>query len=168
MGSLFLNDSVGNGDNAGSRAYGGQAVGDDEGGSALGEVVKGSLNLGLGDGIQSGGCFVQNQDGGVFQENSGDGYPLLLPTGQEGASFAHIGVKAVRHGQDIVVDFSLLSGFVDFFFRGVGLAVTNVFKNGVGKEENVLLNNADVLMNGFCVTLRTSTPSMQMLPEDTS
>ena len=148
MGSLLLDDAVCNGDDAGGGADGGETVGNDESGPALGQVVKGPLDFGLGDGIQGGGCLVQNQNGRIFQEDPGDGHPLLLAAGQEGPPFAHIGVKPIGHSQDVVINFRLPGRLVHLFLCGVRLAIADILKNRIGKEEHVLLDNADVLVNG--------------------
>ena len=127
-------------------ADGRQTVGDDQCGTAYCQGIKSSLDLGFRHGVQGGGSFIQNQDGGILQKDPGNGHPLFLTAGQEGAPLAHIGVKALGHSQDILVNLRFLGGFDDFFLSGTGLAVADIFKNGVGKEEHILLHDADVLM----------------------
>ena len=88
MGALLLDSAVADDQNAGGVADGGQAVGDDERGTALGQIIKGVLDLGFGDGIQGRGGLVQNQNGRILQENPGDGNALLLSTGEQGAALS--------------------------------------------------------------------------------
>ena len=149
MRALFLNAAVFDDQNARGVADGGEPVGNDQCGAALGQRVEGRLNLGLGDGVQGGGGLVQNEDRRVLQEDSGDGDALLLSAGQQRAPLAHVGVKAVGHGQNVVVDLGLAGGVDDLFLGGAGLAVADVFQNGVGKEEDVLLHHADVFPQGL-------------------
>ena len=66
MGPLLLNAVAVNDENTAGRADGGQAVGDDEGGAALCQLVKGGLDAGLGDRVQGGGGLVQNKNGRIF------------------------------------------------------------------------------------------------------
>ena len=123
-------------------------MGDDEGGAPHGESIESPLDLGLGDGVQRGGGLIQNEDGGIFQEDAGDGHPLLLSAGQEGAPLAHIGLEALGHGHDVVINFRLLRGLHDLLLGGVGSAVADILKNGVGEEEHILLDDADVPVEG--------------------
>ena len=148
VGAGFGDDAVGDGDDASGGPDGGEPVGDDEGGAAPGQGVEGLLDLGLGDGIQGGGGLVQDQDGRILQENPRNGHPLFLAAGEQSAPLAHIGVEAIGHGQDVLVDFGLLRRLDDLLHRGVGLAVADVLENGVGEKEHVLLDDADVLVDG--------------------
>ena len=130
------------------RADGGQPVGDDQGGAAAGQLVKGGLNPGLGDGVQGGGGLVQNQDGRIFQEDPGNGHPLLLPAGQHHPPLAHIGVEAVGHSYDVVVNLRPLGRLNDLRLGGVGPAIADVVQHRPGEEEHVLLDNADAPAQG--------------------
>ena len=60
VGALLGNHAVGNGNDSRGVADGAEPVGDNQGGAPLGKFVKGTLNLGLGDGIQRRSGFVQN------------------------------------------------------------------------------------------------------------
>ena len=78
VGTAFGDHTVCNRDDPVGRADGGQPVGDDQGGSALGEGIEGSLDLGLGDRVQSGGGLVQDQNGGILQKDPGNGNTLFF------------------------------------------------------------------------------------------
>ena len=146
----YLGDAaVGDGDDAAGRTDGAQAVGDDQCGPSLGEVVEGPLDLGLRYGVQGGGCLVQNQDGGVHQEYPGDGHPLLLSTGQEGPTLAYIGLETVGHSLDIVVNFCPSGGLHDLLVGSAGTAIADILQDGIRKEKYVLLNNADGLVEAL-------------------
>ena len=86
---------------------GGQPVGDDQCRAASGQTVKGALDAGFRHAVQRGGGLIQYQNGRGLQKHPGDGYPLLLPAGEQRAPLAHIGVEPVGHGADIVVDLRL-------------------------------------------------------------
>ena len=61
MGPLLGDDPVPDHQNAAGGADGGEAVGDDEGGAAPGQLVEGPLDLGLRHTVQGGGGLVQNE-----------------------------------------------------------------------------------------------------------
>ena len=119
-------------------------MGDDEGGAALGQLVKGPLDFGLGNAVQGGGSFVQDQDRRIFQEDAGNGDALLLPAGEERAPLPHVGVEPVGHSHDIVVDLRLPGGGDHLVGGGAGAAVANVLHNAGGEEEHILLHHANV------------------------
>ena len=141
-------DTVGDGDDAVGVADGTQAVGDDQGGAAHGQIVEGPLDLGLRHGVQGGGGFVQDQDGGILQEDSGDGYTLLLSAGQQSTALTDIGVKLVGHRHDIVIDLRPLGSLHHLFHGSAGAAVADILENGVGKQKHILLHDANVLVDG--------------------
>ena len=118
-------------------------MGDNEGGAPLCQIVKGPLDLCLGDGVQGGGCLVQDQDGGIFQEDPGNGDALLLSAGEQGAPLSHIGPEALGHGKNILVDLRLFCRFNDLRLGSVGPPIADIFKDGVGKQEHLLLHDAD-------------------------
>src|SRR5699024_1278800 len=61
---------------------GGKAVGDVEGGAALGQLAVAQVQLVLGDGVQGGGGLVQDDDGPVFVQGPGQHQPLELAAGE--------------------------------------------------------------------------------------
>ena len=126
-------------------ADGGETVGDDERRAVLRQLVERMLNFRLGQAVQRRGRLVQDQHRRVFQENARDGDALLLSAGQECAAFADVGVEAVRHCQNVVVNFRPFRGLHDLVHRRVGPSVADVFQNGVGKQKYLLLHDADVL-----------------------
>ncbi len=74
---------------------GGETVGDDDGGASLHEAVEGELDLLLRLAVEGGGGLVEQEDGCVFEERTGDGNPLALATRETAAVFADLGVVAV-------------------------------------------------------------------------
>ena len=71
--------------------YGGEAVGDHQGGARLAQLVDGRLDVAFGLGIQGRGGLVQQQYRGVTQQGAGDGDALALTTGEGGAILADAG-----------------------------------------------------------------------------
>ena len=145
MGALLHDAVIIHYDDAVGVADGTEPMGDDEGGTPLGQFVKGPLDAGFGDRVQSGGGLIQNENRRVFQEDAGDGHPLLLSAGQHDASLTHIGLEAVRHVHDIVVDLRPLGRLDDLILGGIGPAIADIVQDGAGEEEHVLLDDADVL-----------------------
>ena len=82
MGTLFDDAAVFDDADAVGFADGGEAVSDDDGGTALHEGIEGFLNLFFGLGIEAGGGLVEEEDGGVFQDGPGDGHALALSAGE--------------------------------------------------------------------------------------
>ena len=95
MAATFGDHAVGNGHDPSGGTDGGKPVGNDEGGSALGQGVKGTLDLGFRHRVQRGGGLIQNEDWGILQKDSCDGHTLLLTTGKQGTPLTHIGIKTL-------------------------------------------------------------------------
>ena len=98
---------------------GGQPVGDDENGPVFPQLVEGRLDLRLGFVVQRTGGFVEDQDGGIFQEDPGDGDPLALAAGKFDAVFPAAGVVLFGQGVDEVVDPRETGRRDDLRFRGI-------------------------------------------------
>lgn len=88
--------------------------------------------------------YVEDQDGWVFEENAGDADPLLLAARQENPPLAYIGLIAVRHGQDVLMDFRLDRRLDHLFIGGVQPPIPDIVKDGARKEKHVLLDDADL------------------------
>ena len=59
---------------------GGESVGDDHRRTIFCDVFEGTLDRGLCLVINGRGCFIEQEDGGIFEDGSGDGEALSLPT----------------------------------------------------------------------------------------
>ena len=90
-----------------------------QGGASLAQLVQGLLDENFRGVVQSGGSFIQNQDGGILQKYPGDAKPLLLAAGEPHTTLTDHGVVAMLHGHDVIVDVGTLGGFDYFFFRGI-------------------------------------------------
>ena len=118
----------------------GKPVGDEEDGSAFTELFERVLNAVLGDIIQGRCCFIENQYGRVFQEQTSDSDPLLLPAGKLNAPLSNVGIVAIGQARDEVVDLRFLRCLHNLFFCGIGPAVEDIVPNGSRKEEDILLD----------------------------
>ena len=131
-------------EDAAGRADGGQAVGDDECRAVFCQLVERVLDFGLGQRIKRARRLVENQDRWIFEEDTRNRNALLLSAGKKRSALADVGVEAVWHGQNVVVNLRALRGLHDFIHRRVGLSVADVLQNRVGKQEHLLLHNADI------------------------
>lgn len=92
------------------------------------------------------------QNGGIIRKIRARP-PLLLAAGEQGAPLAYIGLEALGHGLDIRIDLRLPGGLDYLLIRGIGAAVANVFQNGVRKQEHILLDNADGLVEAVLLNV---------------
>jgi hypothetical protein len=145
-------------------AEGGEAVGDADDGAVFGEVVDGFLDFGFGLGIERGGGFVEDEDGGVADEGAGDGDALALAAGEALAAFAERGVVALRQGLDEVVRVGFAGGGDDFLAGGADFAEGDVFGDGGVEEEDVLADEREVEAEVGDAERFEGTPSISMRP----
>ena len=82
---------------------GGQAVGDDEAGTAAHQVVHCGLDALFGAGIHAAGGLIQDQDAVVGQDGAGDGEQLLLALADVGSILVQLHLVAAGQGADEVV-----------------------------------------------------------------
>lgn len=109
-----------------------EAVGDGNGGAALGRLVQGGLDDVLGLGVEGRRGLVQEQDLGVADQGAGDGDALLLAAREQRALAAHDRVEAVGQRHDELVDVGLLARVLN------GLVADLVRR----AQQNVLLDAA--------------------------
>jgi len=125
-------------------AEGGEAMGDADDGAIFGEVVDGFLDFGFGLGVEGGGGFVEDEDGGVADEGAGDGDALALSAREAEATFAERGVVTVGEGFDEVVGVGFAGGGDDFIAGGAGFSEGNIFSDGGVEEEDVLADEGEM------------------------
>ena len=123
--------------------YGAQAVSDDQRGAAFDDGFDGRLNLLLRQGVHGSGGFVQYQNPGIGQNGPGKGNELLFTGGEHIAAFTHVTVQPFFHFVHHFFCGNQLQCPPDFFFRGVGVAIEQVFPDGTGKEVRGLQYIAD-------------------------
>lgn len=114
----------------------GQAVADEDGGAAGGEGLEPGVDAVFGAGVHGCGGFVEDQDGCVAVEGTGDGDALPLAAGQVVAAppgAGERGVQAVREcGDDGVGAGGGRRGVHRGVAVGVGLAEGDVLAGGQG------------------------------------
>ena len=88
--------------------------------------------------------FVENHDGWVFDQQSGDGQPLLFASRQAVAAFADHGVVAVGELSDHVDDPGCPASLVQLCLGGVGAGVPEVGPDRVVEKMGVLSDDADL------------------------
>ena len=99
--------------------------------------------------VERGGRFVQQDNLCVFQHGTGNGYALLLASGQGTATFANHRVVALRQAHDEVVATGFLGGGNDFLIRRVRLAETDVVAYGVLEQIDILEHHGNVAHQAF-------------------
>ena len=125
-------------------ADGAQAVGDGDSGSALHEGVESLLDGEFAFGVEGGGGFVEDEDGGVAEECAGDGDALSLAAGEVEAAVADGGVVGLGEGLDEVVGEGGACGGADLV-EGESIGTEgDVGGYGVVEEDAVLADEAEL------------------------
>ena len=117
------------------------AVRDDDDGAVFLDSVDAVLDLLGGDGVETGRRLVQEDDGRVLEEHTGDGHALLLPAGEVGSVVREL-LRQLHH---LVIKVRLLGRLHHLFVRGVGVAVKDVLLDGAVENMVLLQHQADVL-----------------------
>ncbi len=125
-------------------ADGGEAMGHDEAGTVAHEPFQRALQACLGDGVDAGGGFVENEDGRIGQHGAGEADDLPLPEGEPGTTLAHHRVEALRHRLDEIEAVERANRFDDGRIARFGSAKTDIVPHRAGKQEVVLQNHAEV------------------------
>ena len=135
---------------------GAEPVGDDQAGAFLHNPLQGLLNEGLALAVEIAGGFVQYQDARIFENDPGNGNPLLFTPAQAVASLTHHRVVAIRQAGDEMVDIGRLAGRLNVGLGGVGLGIEQVGLQGVVEEIGFLGDHTDGLARDTWVTSRRS------------
>src|SRR5699024_2017110 len=122
---------------------GGQAVGDGQGGAAMGQFFQALAHQDLALVVQGAGGLVQDQDGRVFQKDPCDAQPLLLAAGQLDPPLAHVGVVAVLQGQDELFRPGQAGGGGDLLPGSARAAIGDVLGHCAAEQVHVLLDHPD-------------------------
>ena len=125
---------------------------DDDDGAVLLDGVDTVLDLLGSDGIERGSRLVEEDDGWVLDEHTGDGHTLLL-TAREHRSFR---LEATRQLDHLIVEIGFLGGLDDILVSSAGIAVLDVLLDGAIEDVVLLEHQADVLAEVFGVPSRTN------------
>jgi hypothetical protein len=101
-------------------AHGGQAVGDGDERLALCQFPDGRKQGVLVFRVYAGGGLIQDDNGGVLQNRSGDGNPLLFPARKGRAALSDNCIVAVRQRCDEVVAAGAFGRLHHLLMGGVG------------------------------------------------
>ena len=129
-------------------ADGGEAVGDDDGAAVLHEGVEGFLNEAFCFRIDGSGGFVEEEDGGIFEEGAGDGEALFFSAGEFHAAFADVRVEAFGEVADEIGGAGGFEGGPEFFIGGVAFGEDEIFADAVIEEEGFLGDVAEGAAEG--------------------
>ena len=124
---------------------GGEAVCDDEAGAVFGDLVERVLDLFFGVAVERAGGFVEDENGRVLENGTGDRHSLLLAAGKFQPALADHGGVAVGQGGDETVDLGEFRGGLDFRVGGVRAAIANVVEDGVVEQHGILRHDAERL-----------------------
>ena len=128
--------------------HGSQAVGDHEDGPALPHLPDGIQDVFFGEGVQSAGGFVKDQDTGVHQHGPADGDLLPLSAGKGVAPFADDGFVTGLHLHDEVMGAAHAGCLLDFFIGGAGAGDGDVIPHRAAEQVILLQHRADLAAVG--------------------
>lgn len=102
------------------------------------------MHCGFGFVIDGGGCFVENEDGCIFEYGACQGDALALSAGEFLSSFANECFVAVGKIEYELVCFCELCGFDDLSVGDFTVeCVRDIFSNGSVEQEYILTDESD-------------------------
>ncbi len=110
-----------------------------------GDAVDGGLDLAFGLHVNGCGGLVEHDDRGVAQDGARDGDALLLAAGEAESALADLGLVAVGHMEDILVDVGRFGGLLNLLGGCVRAGIAYIFRDGTVEEERVLKYRGDVV-----------------------
>ncbi len=127
------------------QADGREAVGDDQRRATLHQRPQGGVDALLDLHVDRRGGVVEDQDGGVDEQCSGDCDALPLPTRERVAALTYDCVVALCQLLDELVSAGGLGGADDVVEAGTGTSVGDVVSDRFGEQEGVVEHHADVV-----------------------
>jgi len=116
---------------------------DGEGGASLHESARGFFEQGFGFGVETGGGFVEDQDGRVFEEGACVGESLRLSAGEARSAFADDCFIFLWKRFDELMQARRLCRRDDLFIGRFGVAEFDVGGERVVEEVRALRNPGD-------------------------
>ncbi len=132
---------------------GGEAVGDEDGGSSGDHAGEGEADAELGVGVDGAGGFVEDEDARGVCEGAGEADELLLSGGEGSAALADGLVELKREGADEVADVDFVGGELEALIGDPLGAETNVVGDGACEEEGILQDDTEALTEFFQILL---------------
>ncbi|MNE04296.1 hypothetical protein D3C80_968210 [compost metagenome] len=116
-------------------------MGDDQGGATFHDLVERCLDMPFGLGVECRGRLVEDQQGGVLEQGTGDGKALALATGKQHAVFPDLGVEALRQLIDEILGIRIRCRRFDLLtWRAGQIAIGNVVGNRIVEQRDMLGN----------------------------
>src|SRR5262245_7884935 len=120
---------------------------DDDDGTSLHEILQRRLYESFGFAIECGSGFVENQNGRILQQSSGNGDALALATGKPYAFFTDHSFIAVGQIRNEVMRQSCAGRGRNLLLWDPGLAIRDVVTQRVVEEDGFLSDHADLGAN---------------------
>ena len=121
----------------------GEAVSDDEAGALDHEAVEGFLDEAFRLGIDAGGGFIEDEDGGIFEESAGDGDALFFADAEFDAAFTDDRAEAFGEAIDEFAGIGGGEGGEELVVGGEGFTEEEIFADGAIEEEAFLGDHPD-------------------------
>ena len=111
--------------------------------AAVGDLCQTLLDGGFGFVVHTGGCFVQNEDGGVFQEGPGQADALALAAGEFFAPLADDGIVAPGQGVNKTLGLGKAGCSKNLLIPRAGIPISDVLPHRAMKKKNVLVHKGN-------------------------
>ena len=122
---------------------------DDNHRATLFDGIDRGLDLLGGDGIEAGGGLVEEDNGRILDEHTGDGDALLLAATELESS----GLEAMWQGHNLIVDIGLTGGTHHIVVGGLRTAIADVFLDGAVEDMILLEYEAYILAQPLGIPL---------------
>src|SRR5258708_6795779 len=126
-------------------AYGRGAVGDENRGAALHDSAQAVEDALFGLRVHGRQGIVEDQNSRIADDGTGDGGPLLLPSGEGDAALANHGVVGLAEVLDVTVKAGNFGGFADALLVILRQAESDVAADSLTEQVSVLRNETDRL-----------------------
>src|SRR5437762_8406343 len=123
-------------------------MGDDDGGTVFQYQVKSFLYLRFGERVNAGRRLVEDDDGGVLEQDSRQSDELPLSHRERFAFFSHLRLEAVGQRLEPIAPADILSYRRYFLVRCLRAGIADVVGHCARKEERYLRHNAQAAMVG--------------------
>src|SRR5258706_1407401 len=120
-------------------------MGNDNGRSIIGQSFQGGLNGSLALVIQRTGCFVENENGRILQEDARNTQSLFLTSRQFHATLTDVRIIPIRQLRNKFMSIRFSGSFYDLIHAGIQLPVADIVRNGASKQIDILLDNTNIL-----------------------
>ena len=118
-------------------------MGDDQARSTAEERLERLLDRLLGEAVDVGRGFVEDQDLRIGDQGAGEGEQLALADRDIASPLAKLGLVALGQANNEIVGAHRLGGGDDVVERGVSGRIADVVLDGAGEQERLLQHHAD-------------------------